>query len=134
MSGEQGFDPAALWRSATESPRPSLDEIRIRAQQFRTKGRRNAVVFAVAFVLYLIVSLGEDFVDIEGSLWWVGVIRYVLFLTWILYMPFKVGGIDESSLAYLRFSGNTPVLDFYRRQLQRQRDFFRDNVQRMVQF
>jgi len=134
MTGEQHFDPIAAWQNASDTAAPSLEEISSRAQRFQAKARRNAIIFSVAFVVYVAISLGEDLAGIEGSLWWVGVIRYALFLTWVLYMPFRVGSIDESSLAFLRLSGTTPVLDFYRRQLQRQRDFFRDNSQRMVQF
>ena len=128
------FDPIAVWQNTREHSAPSLEELMDRANQLRERQRRDGLIFVIAFVLHLVVSLGEDFLGIEGNLWWVGVIRFALLLLWITYIPFPIGSLDNPSLTVLRIAGTTPVVDFYRSQLLRRRDYFRDDNRRVFQW
>src|SRR5262245_21672090 len=127
MGGPPDYDPRTVWQNQKEHAAPSLEEIMTRAEEFRRKSRRGAHVFWIALLLHLAVSVAEDFAGIK--VWWVGVIRFALFITWVAYIPFR--GLDDASPTILRIAGTTPVLDFYRRQLQRQRDYFTDNYRRI---
>jgi hypothetical protein len=126
------YDPITVWQSQTEHSAPTLEEILKRADQFKAKNRRGTFIFAVAFILYLGISLTEDFAGIKASIWWVGVIRFALLIVWVYYLPLKTSSTDNSSLIFLR-PAITPVLDFYRRELERRRDYFQDDYRRVLQ-
>jgi hypothetical protein len=125
------FNPIAVWRNQTVPPAPSLEAIAARARAFAAKNRRHTLIFSIALALHVTVSVIEDATVAKGSIWWLGVIRFALFVTWVVYIPFRK---DEASLTSLRVAALTPVLDFYRTQLERQRDYFQDDLRRKTQF
>jgi hypothetical protein len=128
------FDPIAVWQGQASPSAPLVEDITERARAFEARNRRRAIVFGLALGLHLAVSLVEDARVAKGSIWWVGVIRFALFTTWVLYLPFRPGDADDVSRTSLRLSGLTPVLDFYRRQLERQRNYFQDDHHRKTRF
>ena len=122
-------DPLAVWQSQAEDGAPSLREISARARRFEAQNRRRTSIFWIAAALYMAVSITEDFRGSKGTIWWIGAIRFGLFVSWVLYIPFLKGTSDES----LRIVGATPVLDTYRASLQRRRDYFRDSYRARLQ-
>src|SRR5262245_53491517 len=119
------YDPITVWQSQTEHSAPTLEAILKRADQFKAKNRRGTFIFALAFILYLGISITEDFAVIKAGIWWVGVIRFALLIVWVYYLPLNASSSDNSALIFLR-PAVTPVLDFYRRELERRRDYFQD--------
>ena len=126
-------DPLAVWQSHTDVAVPSLQEILARAAGFEAKTRRRSLFFWIAAALYLAVSITEDFAGVKGSIWWVGVIRFGLFVLWVLYIPFRTRAADEPLQTFSRLAGTTPVLEVYRRQLVRLREYFRDSYRGKLQ-
>ena len=128
------YDPIVIWQRETESIAvPPPTEIQSREQRFRAKRRLDFAIFLAAITLHLAVSLLEDFSGSNGSIWWVGVIRFALFATWVSFIPCRIASIDNSSLTDLRVAATTPVFDFYRRQLRRERDYFQDDFRKKFQ-
>src|SRR5262245_41362694 len=101
------YDPIAVWQSQTEHSAPTLEEICRRARQFNARNRRDALIFAAAFILHFAISLTEDFAGVSASIWWVGVIRFALLIVWVYYIPFKSSDTDNSSPIFLRVAAMT---------------------------
>jgi hypothetical protein len=133
ISEPPNYDPITVWQSQTEHSTPALEDVLKRAHQFKAKDRRAAFIFGAAFILHIAISLTEDFAGVEGRLWWVGVIRFALLTVWVYYLPFRTFGTNNSSPISLRVAAMTPVLDFYRRELVRRRDYFRDDYRGVLQ-
>src|SRR5262245_61954261 len=128
------LDPLAIWQShSADHAVPSLREISARAGEFEAKTRRRSLHFWIAAALYLAASITEDFGGVKGTIWWVGVIRFGLFVLWVLYIPFRKGAADDTLHRLSRLGGTTPVLDVYRTQLVRLRDYFRDSYRAKLQ-
>jgi hypothetical protein len=128
------YDPITVWQSQTEHSTPRQEELLRRAGQFKATNRRGSLVFAMAFILHLGISLTEDFAGVRASIWWIGVIRFALMIVWVYYLPFSTSGTNKASPISLRDAGLTPVLDFYRRELERRRDYFQDDYRKVVQW
>jgi hypothetical protein len=128
------FNPITVWQSQTSLPAPTMEQIDMRARSFERKNRRRNLVFCIALSMHLGVSLVEDATDAKGAIWWIGVLRFALFITWVAYIPFRSHDKDASSLTFLRIVALTPVLEFYRKQLEQQRDYFQDDYRRKTQF
>ena len=127
------YDPKTIWQSQKQHSIPSFEEILMRAHRLKEKNRRRAVIFATALILHLAVSVVEDIAGVDGSLWWVGVIRFALLVVWVYYIPSAPLGIYNSSPLSLRTIAMTPVFDFYRTQLERRRDYFQDGYRTQLQ-
>ena len=130
---QPNHDPLAVWQSRKDDAVPSLQEISARAGEFKAQNRRRSLIFWIAAALYLAVSITEDFAGIKRNIWWVGVIRFGLFVLWVLYIPFRKGTEDDSLQTFSRIAGTTPVLEGYRRSLVRRRDYFRDSYRAKLQ-
>jgi hypothetical protein len=64
----------------------------------------------------------------------VGVIRFALLLVWVAYIPIQPLLSSGNSLSiFSPDAGTIPVFDFYRRQLERRRDYFQDDYRKVIQ-
>ena len=127
------YDPITVWQSQRQHDVPSQQDILRRSREYEAKIRRASVIFGVALLLHLALSITEDIGGFKGRIWWVGVIRFALMIVWVYNIPSSAGRRDSSSLMFLTSSAITPVFDFYRRQLQHRRDYFRDDYRRILQ-
>jgi hypothetical protein len=127
------YDPVTIWQSQAPQSVPSLEDVLMRSRRFQTQNRRHALIFSIALGLHLFVSIAEDLAGTKSTIWWVGAIRFLLMTIWVYFLPFNTARNDQSSTLFLREAATTPVLDFYKRQLQKQRDYFQDNFVRKLQ-
>ena len=132
ISEPPDYDPITVWQNQKEHSAPSLEQILMRANKFKAKNRRGAFIFGLAFGLHLAVSVAQDAAGMRG-IWWVGIIQFALLIVWVYYIPFKTSGADNLSPLSLRTAAMTPVFDFYRRQLEKHRDYLRDDTRGVVQ-
>jgi tellurite resistance protein TehA-like permease len=133
ISEPPNYDPVALWQKHSEFTPPSLQDMRRRADNFDAEIRRGRMIFATALVLHLAMSLLPNLTGLRTSFWWFGVIQFALLITWVTFIPFRNGMNNQFSLRFLISAADTPVFDFYRRQLIRRRDYFQDDARRTVQ-
>ena len=127
------YDPIAIWQNQQKHVPPSFQDILMRARRFEARNRRGVLIFSTALILHIAVSIVEDLSGTKSRIWWVGSIRFALMSVWIYFLPFSKSRTDGSSTLFLRGAANTPVLDFYRRQLRRRIDYFQDSLVRKVQ-
>jgi hypothetical protein len=128
------YDPKALWQQESEHARLSMEEIVARSEELKRKNRRDMATFSVALLLYAAISITEDISNIEGNLWWVGAIRFALLIVWVYYLPVGFAGTNYLSPIQLQTSGMTPSFEFYRKQLERRRDYFGDGYRTGLQW
>jgi hypothetical protein len=81
--------------------------------------------------LHLALSLLPNLTGLPTTLWWVGVIRFALLITCVNFIPFRNDMDNRSSLGFLSAAADTPIFDFYRRQLIHRKDYFQDDARRM---
>jgi hypothetical protein len=110
-----------------------MHDLQRRSENFEAQHRRGHLIFVTAITLHLAVSLLPNLTGLPTSLWWVGVIRFALLIIWVSFIPFKQETDNHLSLGFLSAAADTPVFDFYRRQLVRRRDYFQDNSRRTIQ-
>src|SRR5262245_52383321 len=120
-------NPKDVWKNQDTHARPmSAEEIRTIAKKLRWKSRFRRTVFSAAFILYFVLSIGvriasnERHVDVVG---WIGLVRFVLLITWVLGLRYYVA---DRPMSLNLNAKQVPGLEFYRRELLMQLGYFQD--------
>jgi hypothetical protein len=108
-----------LWQNQSlELAKMSVEEIRRRAQRLQRKNRREVLLFC-AFALLFVLFFGRSLASTHETLPRIGL---ALLIAWALYFPYQAHKRiwPRSSAAE---AASTTCLEFYRRELQRRRDY-----------
>jgi hypothetical protein len=119
-------DPKDVWKSQpTDARMISAAEIRNVARRANRKTRLRRFIGAAAFVLYFSISIlvrissDQRHADLAG---WTGLIRFALLIIWVSGLRYYV---DPGLVSLNLNAGELAGLDYYRRQLLVQLDYFR---------
>ncbi len=124
-------DPKGLWQNQqTEGQTMSIQDMRNMLSQRHAQTRRRRWLFGATFILYFVVSIAgavsnERNVSHTG---WFAVVRFALLITWILGFRYYVA---ERPMSLNLNAGSMGGLEFYRRELSVQLDYFQ-NVYRWL--
>ena len=126
MTNSGSNDPKNIWNSQHTDVQPiSVEDLRSRAGRHEWKRRVRRVAFIGAFMLYMAISIGVRMTNNQPHaehVGWLGVIMFALLLTWVLGFRYYVADRPTS----LGINAAAPGLDFYRRELQSQLEYFQD--------
>jgi hypothetical protein len=114
-------DIRTKWQNQPNEPNGiPVEEIREKAQKLQRKARREVLLF-YAFALLFVVFFGRSFARTHETLPRIGL---SLLIAWSLYFPYQAQKRiwPRSSAAKV---ASTTSLDFYRRELERRRDYAR---------
>jgi hypothetical protein len=121
MSREPIYDPQTLWQTqTTEDIAMSLQKVRTAAQRHSERNLRNKWIFNAALAGYILVSFAARGTGLGLLL----VLRVILGAVWLLYLPrFREQPVSLS----LSLTDVSPGLQFYRKELVMERDYFRSS-------
>jgi hypothetical protein len=117
------MDPRAIWQNqTTEGVTISVDEVQLRGHRFLWKMRRGMIVFWAALGLHLCGHVARRFVGQEEFMGWAGLFDFATLVIVILYWPYQYVARSPWPVSILPHVASLPGLDFYRRQLELERD------------
>jgi hypothetical protein len=119
------YDPKSIWQSQTpEEPVMSLHEVQRKARELKIRLRQGGILFLLATVLQILLGIVENWLGVKNA-WWAGLINFSLVTAAIFYFPYMLAYREPWPLSITSL-GTVTGVDFYRKQLERQIDWFRD--------
>ena len=119
-------DPGTIWRNQrVDRQTMSVQQMQEKVNRLQAKKRRKSFIFYAAFCLYFGISIGALLTSAQANaadVGWVGLVRFGLLIVWVLGLRYYVADRPMS----LGLNTGSSGLDFYRRELLIQYDYFRD--------
>ena len=128
MSRDATNDLTLIWQSqAIEEPEVSFEGLQERARKFGGKLQRVRVIFAVALAIHILCHVLRQVVQQPEFTGWIGVIEALSLVVLAFYWPDRQAGKEEWPVSIMPQLGSASGFDFYRRQLERQREWLGEN-------
>jgi len=102
----------------------SLQEVQHKARELKIRLRHRGVLFLLATVLQIVLGIVENWLGVKNA-WWAGLINFSLVTAAIFYFPYMLAYREPWPISITSL-GTVTGVDFYRKQLERQIDWFRD--------